>query len=301
MKLLMLYGFLGSGKTTLIEMMLEHHWTGSTVILENEAGERSIDSQRLMRSQSVIVDIRSGCVCCTLRGTLAEKVKYAGEELRPDTLIVEPSGLAALSDLYTVPGVHPDAVVALADVCRWKMLMRLNRIFYTRQYAMAPVIILSRQDAASAEEVEEVRQEILRINPHALLLDSKEDLFRYSLDEVAGHCAGFVRRPAGLSVARPVYETETFTFGPMDEAAVRALKSFLDENISCFVRVKGIIYTNFGVRYDIDNIVDNVSVVPGEKRDLSSGEGALFVCWSDSGGRGRTERNIRSLLGLACL
>lgn len=301
MKILMLYGFLGSGKTTLIEMMLEHHWTGSTVILENEAGECSIDSQRLMRSQSVIMDIRSGCVCCTLRGTLAEKVKYAGEVLRPDTLIVEPSGLAALSDLYTVPGVRPDAVVALADVCRWRMLMKLNRIFYTRQYAMAPVIILSRQDVASAEEVDEVRHEILKINPHVLLLESKEELFRYSLEEVVEHCSGFIRGMLGLSVVRPVYETATFTFGRLDEGAVRALKSFLDENISCFVRVKGIIYTNFGARYDIDNIVDNVSVVPAEKRDLSSGEGALFVCWSDSGGRGRTERNIRSLLGLACL
>lgn len=301
MKILMLYGFLGSGKTTLIEMMLEHRWTGGTVILENEAGEHSIDSQRLMRSQSVMVDIRSGCVCCTLRGTLAEKVKYAGEELRPDTLIVEPSGLAALSDLYTVPGVRPDAVVALADVGRWRMLMRLNRIFYTRQYAMAPVIILSRQDTASAEEVSEVRRELMEINPHAILLDSREELFRYSLEEIVDFCGRFTRSTFSLSVAPPVYETATFTFGILEEKTVRALKSFLDENISCFVRVKGIIYTNFGVRYDIDNVEDNVSVVPAEKQDLSFGEGTLFVCWSDNTGRARTGPKIRSLLGLACL
>src|SRR5918911_5716833 len=68
-------GFLGSGKTTLISALLAHPAMGETAVLVNELGEVAIDHHLLRRVDERTVVLGSGCVCCTLRGDLADELR----------------------------------------------------------------------------------------------------------------------------------------------------------------------------------------------------------------------------------
>ena len=101
MKVLILGGFLGSGKTSLL-LQLAYYITGNAlndkkyqvVILENEVGEEGIDDKLLRGNGYQVENLFSGCACCTLSGELLSTVSKIEKELQPDWLILETTGLA---------------------------------------------------------------------------------------------------------------------------------------------------------------------------------------------------------------
>ncbi|MBQ1378667.1 MAG: GTP-binding protein, partial [Erysipelotrichaceae bacterium] len=88
-------GFLGAGKTTLIQRLLKNLEYEKIMLIENEFGEVNIDSS-LFDSKLRITDINNGCICCSLDGKLDEALEDI-LKYDIDTLIVEPSGVAELS------------------------------------------------------------------------------------------------------------------------------------------------------------------------------------------------------------
>ena len=93
-------GFLGAGKTTLIKHLLkEIPIEEKIVIIENEIGEENIDAQDLKDLEASIKEITSGCICCSLSTNLITILNTIGEEGSVDRIIIEPTGLATLSDL----------------------------------------------------------------------------------------------------------------------------------------------------------------------------------------------------------
>ena len=71
----LLTGFLGSGKTTLLSRLLAHPEMGETAVIVNELGEVAIDHHLLRRVDERTVLLKSGCVCCSLRGDLADELR----------------------------------------------------------------------------------------------------------------------------------------------------------------------------------------------------------------------------------
>lgn len=293
MKCILIYGFLGSGKTTLIEKMLGCGWIRNAVVLENEAGNHNIDSERLDGTGSRVIDLRSGCVCCTLRGELNEKFRYVEKELNPDYLLIEPSGIAALDELFTVPGIHIDATIALADVTKWDLLMKINRNFYRKQFALSPVIVLTKTDMAASEASESVRSEISSLNPRALTAFSGEELLeKFSVDEVSAFCSGFHNFIMNAGTGIPEYEMETFCCNVLGEDDLRKLTEYFSDNIASFLRIKGNISTGNST-FVLDNAGLGVSMheISGTHTDCS-----LFVCWKSMEDREKTENTIRKML-----
>lgn len=252
MKTLLVYGFLGSGKTTLIEKLLSGGWAESAVVLENEAGDHNIDGDILRRSGYNVVDLRSGCICCTLRASLQQSVEEIRECYSPDILVVEPSGIASLSDLMDIRGISLDGIVALADVTRWRILMQVNPAFYLRQFSMAPFIVLTKTDLCPPEDIEAVREALRRINGKAFILDSYDDFIAVGCDFFFESCSGFANPVWLPDNGRPEFETATYHFST---DCLDALKAWLSEHSGSFLRTK----------YAVG---DNGLV--------------LFVCWKDS-------------------
>lgn len=101
MKVLILGGFLGSGKTSLL-LQLAYYMTGhlsgdkkyQVVILENEIGEEGIDDKLLRGNGYQVENLFSGCACCTLSGELLSSVSNIEKQLQPQWLILETTGLA---------------------------------------------------------------------------------------------------------------------------------------------------------------------------------------------------------------
>ena len=91
---------MGAGKTTLIKQLLKDiSKNEKIVIIENEIGEENIDAQDLRDLEATIKEITSGCICCSLSTNLITILNTIGDEGSVDRIILEPTGLATLSDL----------------------------------------------------------------------------------------------------------------------------------------------------------------------------------------------------------
>ena len=124
---LIVCGFLGSGKTTLIRRIVREALADRrVVVVENESGRESVDGLYLRDGGLKVVDLRAGCVCCTLRGEMAATMECIRADFDPDCVFLEPSGLGDLADLLRIPGFEPDGVVMLVDVERFDLLLKFE-------------------------------------------------------------------------------------------------------------------------------------------------------------------------------
>ena len=95
-------GFLGAGKTTLINRLISQAYMGEKLVLiENEFGEIGIDGGFLQNSGIQISEINSGCICCSLVGDFSEALKKVVSEYHPDRILIEPSGVGKLSEVIS--------------------------------------------------------------------------------------------------------------------------------------------------------------------------------------------------------
>ena len=111
-------GFLGAGKTTLIQKLLKEALKGEKVVLiENEFGEIGIDGGFLKDAGIEVTEMNSGCICCSLVGDFGSALKEVVTQYNPDRIIIEPSGVGKLSDVIkAVQGVAEDVGIAVLQV-----------------------------------------------------------------------------------------------------------------------------------------------------------------------------------------
>ena len=96
-------GFLGAGKTQLIKKLIEEgYYNENIAIIENEFGEVSIDGTILKRTNTLVKEINAGCICCQVTGDFKESILDVVENCNVDRLLVEPTGVAKLSDIKKV-------------------------------------------------------------------------------------------------------------------------------------------------------------------------------------------------------
>lgn len=195
-------GFLGAGKTTLIQKLIKDVFAGKKVVLvENEFGEIGIDGGFLKEAGIVINEINGGCVCCTLQGDFHEALKKVEETYHPDTIIIEPSGVGKLSDILSivksVEGLELNSYSTVVDAKRCKTYHKNFKEFFDDQIATAACIILSRTQLIEEEKLEEDNAIIRELNPNARIITTPwNDLSGNSIYEVmTGSSNGF---PEGL-------------------------------------------------------------------------------------------------------
>ncbi len=169
-------GFLGSGKTTLISRLLAHPDLGETAVIVNELGEVGIDHHLLRRVDERTVLMASGCLCCTLRGDLADELRdlydrRARGEVPPfSRVVVETTGIADPAPIVYTLAAEPvvrhhfelDSVVATVDAVHG-----LRGPESVKQAAIADVIVVTKVDAADPAPVE---ARLRRLNPAAELV-----------------------------------------------------------------------------------------------------------------------------------
>ena len=173
-------GFLGAGKTTLIQKLLKEAYKGEQVVLiENEFGEIGIDGGFLKEAGIEIREMNSGCICCSLVGDFGEALKEVIGKYSPDRIIIEPSGVGKLSDVIKAVQKIEDSVdiklnsfTTLVDVTKCKMYMKNFGEFFSKQIEYAGTIILSRTDTekATQEKVEAAVELIRSLNKTAAVI-----------------------------------------------------------------------------------------------------------------------------------
>jgi G3E family GTPase len=189
----LLTGFLGSGKTTLLSRLLAHPDMGETAVIVNELGEVAIDHHLLRRVDERTVLLKSGCVCCSLRGDLADELRdLLGRRDRGEIpafrrVVVETTGLAdpapILYTLLSEPVVkhhfRVERVIATVDAVNG-----LPEPESVRQVAAADTLVVTKTDLGEGEKV---RSELEQLNPTAAVLEvSFGDVEPATLFESAG-------------------------------------------------------------------------------------------------------------------
>jgi len=178
MKIIIIGGFLGSGKTTtILKISKQLRDTGKrTAIIVNEIGDIGLDGDILTNPDIVTKELTSGCICCTLRISMQHTLQTLEEEFKPDVVIIEPTGIAfpgqireeietmGLSDLSFAP------VVTLVDPGRFGTEAKEIPRFIETQIREAEILCINKIDVTPAEIVYSTERMLLEINPEAHIL-----------------------------------------------------------------------------------------------------------------------------------
>jgi G3E family GTPase len=255
----LLTGFLGSGKTTLLRRLLADPALGDTAVIINELGEVGIDHLLVERLDDHMVLLKSGCVCCTVRGELAAAMRDLHSRRERGTvppfrrLVIESTGLAdpfpVLSMLKADPVLrhHFRSAGVVTTVDAVNGMRQLERhIESVRQVAIADAIVLTKTDIAEAAVTARLMTRLGTMNPSASQLSAAEASLDASVLLQSGSSgSGFraIEEPAvGTAAHGGVSAFAIIVDEPLDWTAFGIwLTMLLNRHGERILRVKGIL------------------------------------------------------------
>lgn len=189
-KLDVISGFLGSGKTSFIKKLIEHDAfpNEKVVILENEYGEVNMDSKYLSECSIPVYEITKGCICCSLKGDFIETLDEIGRTLNPDRVIVEPSGifmLETLKDLLQHPSLSDyyrlGTILTIVDATFFSGKFIPMEMMIGNQIKHADTILISKSEGLPHKNTDTSHAFIRRHNTSAAIIqwDKEDTSFNY--------------------------------------------------------------------------------------------------------------------------
>jgi len=261
LELYLIFGFLGSGKTTLIKQLFS--WKGDlsgTVVLVNEFGQVGLDGMILEEGPLPVIELTNGCICCSMKEELPISLKEIGKRFSPRRILVEATGVADPQDVLTnlqpleEEGLFRVAkVISVLDSEFWEAREMVGPLFF-RQLEAADILLLNKVDLLKEDQVALFlsqlhesfpRPRILptyysRIDPLVIFTDwergRSHDLPSQSMDHFHVHEAdklGFV----------------TFSFVSESSFREECFKNFLKSLPFELFRVKGLVCFPDGTRF----------------------------------------------------
>lgn len=186
----LLTGFLGSGKTTLLNKLLHNPAMKDTAVIINELGEAGLDQifansqiSQTIESEHIAdntVLLSSGCLCCSLKNELADTMRdlFFKRSLQAvpefNRLVIETTGMAdpgpILANLMNEPVIESvyrlDAVVVTIDAA-YGLQQIAEQKEALKQAAVADVLLITKRDTATPEQIESLQAKLSEINPNA--------------------------------------------------------------------------------------------------------------------------------------
>jgi len=172
-----LTGYLGAGKTTLVNRILSEPHGRKFAVIVNEFGEIGIDNDLIVGADEEIFEMNNGCICCTVRGDLIRIIEgLMRRRGKFDSIIIETTGLADPApvaqtfflDAELARKAKLDAVVTVADA-KWLKERLRDAPEAKNQIAFADVVLVNKTDLVSEADLAEIEGRIRAINPYASL------------------------------------------------------------------------------------------------------------------------------------
>jgi G3E family GTPase len=178
MNLLLMAGFLGSGKTTLIIRLVKALGRRDlkVAILVNEIGQVGVDNQLMRQLDLNVWELMGGCICCTLTAGLLTDLHRLDTDYQPDLVILEATGAAKPSEVldalryYQGRPLGSVTTAVVVDPLRLPKIVRVVGPLMEQQIGPADLLIMTKTDLATEEQVEASRLIAREINPRAALV-----------------------------------------------------------------------------------------------------------------------------------
>jgi G3E family GTPase len=293
MKTTVVCGVLGAGKTTFLRNVLANG-AEKAVVLVNDFGELGIDGEILSAGGVDTIQLRSGCVCCTLRTDLVAALRRILDEFQPEHLLIEPSGVATPSgvlDALALFKLSPVTVVGVVDATDFAKMYeaQIYGQFFEDQITNSDVILVNKTDLAPLETVEKTVALVGHLNAGALVVPTV--MARLDAD-LPAQGRGEVRHRSDRS---PPFEAISLRLeNPVDIARCEDLfRSFASGDLGAVRRAKALVQTSSGP-YRLDLSSGQVGVEKffadvEESRIVVIGEGLNESAIRNAAGTGRRE------------
>ena len=178
-------GFLGAGKTTLVNRLLKEPALANTAVIVNEFGEVSIDHLLVEEASDGVIELSDGCLCCSVRGELVDTLcdlidrMQTGRIAPLARIVVETTGLADPVPVLQSVMAHPvlmqalrlDGVVCVVDAVNGDATLDAHQEA-VRQAAVADRLVMTKGEMAGAEDVARLRARLRHLNPSAPILEA---------------------------------------------------------------------------------------------------------------------------------
>jgi G3E family GTPase len=173
MDMIIVAGFLGSGKTTLVLSTIGKiiEQTGKkVVIIVNDFGTVGIDGKVMMKYGLKVEELASGCICCTLGPDLLQTVKDIEANIKPDLIVIEPTGVADPQAIVTAmehyPGKEMRSIrsVVIVDAFRFQPILKALGRPLTAQVHSADLILINKMDTVDRTVLEGIEETLRGMN-----------------------------------------------------------------------------------------------------------------------------------------
>ena len=169
MKILLVRGFLGAGKTTFIKEMAKNI-NLEFVVLENEYADIGVDGDFLDEKNLNVWEMSEGCICCSMKGDFKSSIKKIYSEINPEYLIIEPTGVGMLSSIVeNIREIDNNDIeilnpLTLIDVTSFNEYLETFNNFFIDNLKNTGKVILTKLENYNPFDIENIKDEILKIN-----------------------------------------------------------------------------------------------------------------------------------------
>jgi len=183
MRLLIVSGMLGSGKTSAILGLADILCDKgiSIAILENEIGAVGIDGEILERSGMKVKELRGGCVCCSMKAGMVDALRTMEALVNPDLTIVEPTGIAdpkqVIDAVNGISGLSISSIftIIMVDAERFLKVRKMFERPLKNQLGVADLVLLNKVDTVSAADTEEIESHLRKMGYEGTIVRVQAD------------------------------------------------------------------------------------------------------------------------------
>ena len=181
MKLLILGGFLGSGKTSVLlklaKAITEKDKSSNPsklVIIENEIGEIGVDNQLLRSGPYEVSELFSGCACCSMAGEVISNIKTVMKDFDPNWIVIESSGVGypdtIRENIEKKVGIR-GTVCTVVDAKRWLVILKPMEMILTDQIEGTDMVFVNKTDLVDEETLKQVDRSVSELVPDAKIFN----------------------------------------------------------------------------------------------------------------------------------
>ena len=169
MKILLVSGFLGAGKTTFIKEMAKNI-NLEFIVLENEYADIGIDGDFLDEKNLNVWEMSEGCICCSMKGDFKSSIKKIYLEINPEYLIIEPTGVGMLSSIIeNIREIDSEDIeilnpLTLIDITSFNEYLETFNNFFIDNLKNTGKVILTKLENYNPFDIENIKNEISKIN-----------------------------------------------------------------------------------------------------------------------------------------